>query len=156
MLREVAEALLRDPACRIFIFGAGGAEQEVAESWASSLPRVASLAGKRYGFEAEMALMSHLDAMVTMDSANMHLASIAGAPVVSIWGPTHPCCGFAPWRQPAANMVQRADLGCRPCSVYGQAPCRLGTHQCMRSITPAEIADRVRAAMNSQKTDSNG
>ncbi|BDW74867.1 hypothetical protein BFINE_06620 [Bacteroides finegoldii DSM 17565] len=34
----------------------------------------------------ELNLMSHLDVMLSMDSANMHLASLVNIPVVSIWG----------------------------------------------------------------------
>ena len=33
-----------------------------------------------------MALLSYLDTIVSMDSANMHLASLVGVRVVSIWG----------------------------------------------------------------------
>jgi ADP-heptose:LPS heptosyltransferase len=32
--------------------------------------------------------------MISMDSANMHLASLYGVPVISIWGATHPFAGF--------------------------------------------------------------
>lgn len=38
------------------------------------------------GFRGELALISHLDVMLSMDSANMHLASLTGTPVVSVWG----------------------------------------------------------------------
>ena len=43
--------------------------------------------------------MAWLDVMVSMDSANMHLASLAGVRVVSIWGGTAPACGFLGWQQ---------------------------------------------------------
>ena len=49
-----------------------------------------SLAGKRYGFPVELSLVSWLDVMVSMDSANMHLASLVRTPVVRVWGATHP------------------------------------------------------------------
>ena len=42
----------------------------------------------------ELNLMSHLDVMLSMDSANMHLASLVNIPVVSVWGATHPYAGF--------------------------------------------------------------
>ena len=41
--------------------------------------------------------MSNMDVMLVMDAANMHLASLVNIPVVSIWGATHPCAGFAGW-----------------------------------------------------------
>lgn len=87
--------------------------------------------------------MSRLDAMVSMDSANMHLASVVGTPVVSVWGATHPFAGFMGWGQPAENAIQVEDLPCRPCSVYGNTPCLRGDFACMASIAPERIVKRI-------------
>ena len=73
----------------------------------------------------ELVLMSHLDVMISMDSANMHLASLVATPVVSVWGATHPYAGFMGWGQSEDNAVQ-VDLPCRPCSIYGNKVCRRG------------------------------
>ena len=54
--------------------------------------------------------MSNMDVMLVMDAANMHLASLVNIPVVSIWGATHPCAGFAGWNQSAANIIQILSL----------------------------------------------
>ena len=80
--------------------------------------------------EAELALMSHLDVMVSMDSGNMHLASLINTPVVTIWGATHPLAGFMGWNQSEENAVQ-VDLPCRPCSVYGNKPCSRKDYACL-------------------------
>ena len=90
----------------------------------------------------ELVLMSHLDVMLSMDSAAMHLASIAGATVVSVWGATHPLAGYTGWRQRADDVVQ-ADLSCRPCSISGNRPCLRGDYACLTSIEPGRIADSV-------------
>ena len=127
---------------RVFLFGGGGAEADWLSGIAAKYPACTSLAGKRYGFPAELALINHLDAMLTMDSGNMHLAAIAGAPVLSIWGATHPYCGFRAWGQTDANTIQ-ASLPCRPCSVYGSEPCRRADMQCMRSILPEDVFERL-------------
>ena len=37
------------------------------------------------GFQQELILMNELDAMISMDSSNMHLASLVATPVVSVW-----------------------------------------------------------------------
>lgn len=79
----------------------------------------------KLNMRTELNLMSHLDVMLSMDSANMHLASLVNIPVVSIWGATHPYAGFMGWKQLPVNTVQ-LDLSCRPCSVYGQKPCWRG------------------------------
>ncbi len=112
------------------------------ESWAAKLPRTVSLAGKRHGFGAELALFNHLDVMLTMDSANMHLASIAGTPTVSIWGATHMYCGFKGWRQMDSDALQ-LPLTCRPCSVFGDKPCHRGDYLCLNGIKPEAVFAKV-------------
>jgi ADP-heptose:LPS heptosyltransferase len=93
-------------------------------------------------FKEEIANISELDVMLSMDSAKMHLASLVGVPVVSIWGATHPYAGFFGWNQSLDNAVQVA-LYCRPCSVFGNRPCYRGDHACMRSIEPSVVYNRV-------------
>ena len=90
----------------------------------------------------ELILMSHLDVMISMDSSNMHLASLTGTPVVSVWGATHPYAGFLGWGQTAENAIQ-IDLECRPCSIFGQKPCRRGDYACMNRIAPETIIERT-------------
>ena len=138
-MRRVAE-LLSGQGCRIFLFGAGQRECSVLESWQTA--DITSTCGVLGGLHNEMLLMSQLDCMIAMDSANMHIASLVGTPVVSIWGATHPKAGFIPWRQPADRIIQRDDLPCRPCSVYGNKPCQLGDLRCM-AISPESIVERV-------------
>ena len=77
----------------IYLFGAGKQEQTILEQWAATYPNVTSLAGKQ-DMAKEIAIMRGLRLMVTMDSANMHLASIAGTRVLSICGAKHPAAGF--------------------------------------------------------------
>lgn len=140
---EVVERLVREnDNVEVFLLGGGPAETPVLESWAERLPRVRNLAGKRYGFAVEMALLNHMDAVVTMDSANMHLSAIAGAPTVSIWGATHPYCGFKGWRQNDYDTVQ-LPMSCRPCSVFGDKPCRRGDYLCLQAIKPDVIYKKV-------------
>ncbi len=85
--------------------------------------------------------------MVSMDSANSHLASLVGVPVVSIWGATHPYAGFMAWGQSEENAVQ-VSLPCRPCSIYGNKPCYRGDMACMNRITPEMVIQRVEAILD--------
>ncbi|MBR2204183.1 MAG: hypothetical protein IJ914_08365 [Prevotella sp.] len=98
--------------------------------------------GRTSGLAAELELMRGLDVMLSMDSANMHLASLVGTRVVSVWGATHPYAGFLGWGQRAEDCVQK-DLPCRPCSIYGSKPCRYSDYRCLNSITPEEIVKAV-------------
>ena len=138
-MRQVAE-LLAGRGVRVFLFGAGVEEQRALEGWQSG--RISSLCGKGLGLRNEMLLMSRLNAMIAMDSANMHIAALCGTPVLSVWGATHPKMGFVPWGQPESNILQAADLPCRPCSVFGTAECPRGDFACMTAITPQAIVDR--------------
>ena len=140
-MERVIELLLeREPNCRIFLFGGGAEERELLTQWESRHDRcTCALLGSLYN---ELVLMSHLDTMVSMDSANMHLASLTGTRVVSVWGATHPFAGFMGWNQSPADAVQTT-LPCRPCSIFGNKPCLHGDYPCLNSITPEEIVERV-------------
>lgn len=142
LMEKVVDDLSQITHAKIFLFG-GNDEQEVLGEWAQKYERVVSLADKHYGFPAEMALMSHLNVMVSMDSANMHLASLVGVPVVSIWGATHPYCGFKGWRQLETNTIQ-LPMTCRPCALFGDKPCLRGDYHCLAGIPSQVIIDKVR------------
>lgn len=131
---------------KIFLFGGGNTERQLLESWTEDLPNVLSLAGK-LKLNEELALISHLDVMVSMDSANMHLASLTGTPVVSVWGATHPFAGFMGWQQSTDNAVQ-VELSCRPCSIFGNKPCRRKDYACLTRITPQQIIKKIEKLAN--------
>lgn len=124
----------------IILFGGGKKEQNILDGWSARYKNVRSVAGK-YSLREELELMRGLRVMVTMDSANMHLASLVGTRVVSIWGATHPKAGFMGFGQSAEDCIQR-DIPCRPCSIYGKRKCKFGDYRCM-DITPEEIVDKV-------------
>lgn len=140
---------LAEKGYKVFLFGAGKNEADILATWekeaqaSPSLPhgRVVSLCGKMGGLKNEMLLMSQLDMMISMDSANMHLASIFDVPVLSIWGATHPKAGFSGFGQSHDNEMQ-LELPCRPCSIYGKKPCLFGDLRCM-NITPETIVEKI-------------
>lgn len=81
-------------------------------------------------------------ALVTNDSAPLHLASAVGTPVVAIFGATSPSYGFGP-RGPLDRVVEVGGLSCRPCAVHGGERCPIGTFVCMLQIDATEVASRV-------------
>lgn len=125
----------------ILLFGGGSDEANTLQQWENEIPSVFNIAGK-YSFKEELNFISNLDIMLSMDSANMHLASLYGVPVISIWGATHPYAGFYGWGQDEKNNVS-VDLSCRPCSVFGNKPCWRGDHACMQMITEKMIIEKV-------------
>ena len=90
----------------------------------------------------ELEFMKSLDVMVTMDSANMHLASLVRTPVVSVWGATHPYAGFYGWGQNPENAVQ-ADMPCRPCSIYGSKACSRKDYACLNAVKPQQVIEKI-------------
>lgn len=80
----------RHPSCRIFFFGGGQSEMDIINSLVEKYPNSINASANLGGLRNELTLMSHLDVMVSMDSSNMHMASLVGCPVVSVWGATHP------------------------------------------------------------------
>lgn len=150
MMEETLRLLCeRHPAWRFFMFGGGRKETEMMTLWNRNNPRLMNASALLGGLEGELRLMSQLDVMISMDSANMHLASMVGTPVVSIWGATHPYAGFMGWGQKAENAVM-ADLPCRPCSIYGNKPCLLGDFPCMRNIRPEDIINKVESLLQEE------
>ena len=130
--------------CRILLFGGRGREAEELERWRRQLPCASVVAGK-LSLREELDVISHLKVMVSMDSANMHLASAVGTRAVSIWGATHPYAGFLGYGQSLSDAVE-ADMDCRPCSTFGNKPCFKNTYGCLYAIPPAQVVRAVRRA----------
>jgi heptosyltransferase-2 len=80
------------------------------------------------------ALIGRASALITNDSAPLHLATAMGTPIVALFGPTVTEFGFGPLR--AGDVALGVDeLQCRPCSPHGPAQCPLRHHRCMRELT---------------------
>ena len=140
-MEQVIKALSERENTRVFLFGGGTEESQQIERLCAKYNNVHS-AKSQHGLKGELALMGQLDVMLSMDSANMHLASLVGTKVVSVWGGTHPFSGFLGWSQKAEDCIQ-LDLPCRPCSVYGNKPCYRGDYACMKGIAPSQILEKL-------------
>ena len=148
LMEQVVEQLLaKHPDTRIYLFGKGQREDETFPKWCAAHPQCVYVSQHLNNLRDELILMSHLQVMVSMDSANMHLASLVATPVVSVWGATHPFTGFMGWNQNPENAIQ-IPLECRPCRIYGQKPCLRGDYACMRNIAPEQIVNRVELILN--------
>lgn len=140
-MKKVAIELAKQQSTQIFLFGAGDYEGKILKEWEQAHPSIRSMANT-FTMYQELVFMSHLDVMTSMDSANMHLASLVGVPVISIWGATHPYAGFMGWNQSQQNAVQ-LDLPCRPCSIFGDKPCYREDYACLNQIIPEQIIEKV-------------
>lgn len=127
---------------KLYFFGGGRSEISILDSWAAQIPNTENLAGK-LSLKEELQKIAELEVMISMDSANMHLASLVGTRCISVWGSTHPYAGFLGYGQSEKDVVQVKDLTCRPCSVFGDKACYRGDWACLEEIDIQKIIDLV-------------
>ena len=77
------------------------------------------------------------DLAIGNDSGLTHLAVAAGTPALVLFGPTVPALGFLPVG--SHRVVERPELGCRPCAVHGGERCPRGDHACLAEITAPSV-----------------
>lgn len=147
-LKKMEEVIanLSDLGYQLFIFGGGKTEQSVAEEWEKKYSNTHNLIGN-FNLTEELAIISNLDLMLSMDSSGMHMASLVGVPVVSVWGPTHPYAGFLGYGQSENDCIQ-IDHPSRPNSIYGNKPCLCGVESCIDLIKPETIVNKIKEKLN--------
>ena len=144
-MMEVVVKELNNRDFGIYIFGGGNLEKEIAEGFEQKFENVVSLVGK-YDLNTELQIIKSLNIMLTMDSANMHLATLTGTKTISIWGATHPYLGFYPYgnlHEKIFIQISEKELTCRPCSVFGKKECYRGDLACMNNIEPEQIIKTI-------------
>lgn len=127
---------------RIYFFGGGKHEVETLDKWVSQIPNAENVAGK-LSLKEELSKIARLEIMISMDSANMHLASLVGTRCISVWGSTHPYAGFLGYGQSEDDVVHIKDLTCRPCSVFGDKKCYRGDWACLHEINIQQVIDKI-------------
>ena len=142
LMQQVVASLSEHENYQVFLMGGGKEEKIALRKMVGKNKRVISMAEIKHGFIDEFALLGKCDLMLTMDSANMHLASLMGVKALTIWGATAPSCGFLGYGQDAADDLQ-LDMDCRPCSIYGERSCRYGDYRCLKNIPAEEVVKRV-------------
>ena len=147
MEQVIFQLIQKYPKARIFLFGKGEQENKYFQLWCAQYHQCMYVSRHCETMYQELIVMSHLDVMLSMDSANMHLASLTGIPVVSVWGATHPMAGFFGFNQSKDNAIQ-IDLDCRPCSIFGNKPCQRGDYACLQNIPPERIVERITTLIN--------
>lgn len=129
---------------KVILFGAGNDEKKVLDKLSKNKRGVLNVAG-RFSLDQELDIISNLDLMVAMDSANAHLAAMMGIRVLTLWGVTHPYAGFYPFNQNLENalLADRKQFPQIPTSVYGK---KLpdGYEKSMRTISPNAVVSKAK------------
>lgn len=140
-MKHVVRLLTEQQDIRLFLFGSRGEQAEILKQWESLSPRIHSVAG-RFSLQEELALMAHLDVMLSMDSANQHMASLVGTRVVSVWGSTTPACGFLGYSQQDTDALY-LNLSCQPCTTSGSPTCKSHSFDCLKKLLPEMIVRKL-------------
>lgn len=101
---------------------------------------VLNLAGRLSLWETAAAL-NETNCLLSNDSSLSHIAEAVDTPTAVLFGPTIESFGFSPrMRQSRAFSAQ---IGCRPCSKHGKAPCRYGDKLCFNTLSTNDIAQHL-------------
>jgi len=132
---------------RIFLFGGGKDEIARLNELSNGLNRVTVIAGM-FQFKDELALISNLDVMLSMDSGNGHLSALFGIPTVTLWGVTHPYAGFVPFGQPESHQLvaDREKFPLIPTSIYGNKYPE-DYEKAMETIAPGTIVQKIKSVL---------
>jgi len=133
----------------IFIFGSKD-EFDIADYIKKGHKNVVNFAGE-LSIKETAEHMAHCSVLVSNDSALMHLAVALDIPVVAIFGPTVKEFGFYP--KGKSVVLEKKGLNCRPCSLHGSDKCPIGTHQCMKDITPNEVFESIKYLLEVDKDE---
>jgi len=137
--REIVQKLLTDFKHDVVVVGVGS-EKEIADQVAFGT-KAHNLCGKTDLFQL-MGIVSNASLMVCNDSMNLHLASAFKIPTVTIFCATSPDFGFGPW-QNKAQVIEKENLPCKPCSRHGGNSCPTGTELCMNGIPTDRVTDAI-------------
>ncbi len=137
---QLARALIARHNAVVFLIGGSTDAELCAEIQTQVGAFCLNLAGV-LTLRQSAALLDRCAVLVSNDSAPTHLGAATRCRVLTIFGPTVPAFGFAPFG--AGHAVLEKDLSCRPCSSHGSRRCPIGTHACMLEISVEEVLMRV-------------
>ena len=123
----------------VLLFGNGKYETDILKVWVKAYPNALGCYVLD-SLESELEIISNLDVMLSMDSANGHLAANYNVPVISLWGLTHPFAGYAPFLSKSENQLvsNRETYPMLPTSAYGNKTPK-GYENIMRSIDVNDV-----------------
>ena len=147
LMQDVIDELAKNTSNTIFLFGGGNEEIKKLKQLKNTHKNVLVLAGKT-NLKQELAVISNLNVMLSMDSGNAHIAAMLGVKVITLWGATHPFAGFKPFHQPDDFCItsDRTQYPFLPTSVYGNKKVE-GYENAMRSILPETVVSKINSVL---------
>ncbi|CAK8718718.1 Heptosyltransferase-1 [Candidatus Electronema halotolerans] len=119
---------------KVLIFGGSDKEAEYIAAIARLMRSQPVIAAGRLNLAQSAALINKAALYIGLDSGPMHIAALAGVPVVALFGPTHPE-RVGPWR--VRHRIVRAEgLACLACRKR-----HCGHLSCMKGISVQAVAE---------------
>jgi len=142
LMQIVIDRLAEKSENKLFLFG-GKSEIKNLEKLKNSHQNVI-LTTEKITFTEELQLISNLDIMLSMDSANAHISAMYGVKTIVLFGSTHPFAGFMPFGQPLENALipDLKKYPKLPTSVYGNKVIA-GYQDAMRTISIEKVLELV-------------
>lgn len=140
----LADRLIDDLGAQVLLIGSAGEAQVSREVSGAMHNQPVTLTGET-DLAQLIAILSHVDLLVTNDTGPAHIASALGRPTLVIFGPTNPLTTrpFSPYGE-----VVRQPPDCAPCMLRD---CPID-HRCMTAIKPDDVFQRARAVLARAKT----
>ena len=139
--QKLIHRLVDHEGAQVFILGGPDELTLTGKLNAMSGGRAVNLAGKD-SLETLPALLSRLDVFISGDTGPLHVAALAGTATIALFGPTD-------YRRTAPrglwNRTIHRNLDCSPCFAR---TCPLRHHDCMKQITPEEVASEAIGLLN--------
>ncbi|MBK7499382.1 MAG: glycosyltransferase family 9 protein [Ignavibacteriales bacterium] len=124
----------------IVLFG-GKIDKEICAELVDKIPDAINLSNNDELLQTA-ADMKLCKAVICNDSGLMHTASATGTKVIAIFGSTVKEFGFAPYN--CSNLIlENNSLTCRPCSHIGRSDCPKKHFDCMKSIKPEFVFEKL-------------
>lgn len=131
----------------IVLFG-GRIDKEICEEINKAIPGSINLANDDDLLQT-VADMKLCKVVVCNDSGLMHTATATGTKVIAIFGSTVKELGFAPYN--CNNLIlENNSLTCRPCSHIGRSNCPKKHFDCMKSIKPGFVFEKIQSIISTQ------
>lgn len=131
----------------IVLFG-GRIDKEICEEINKAIPGSINLANDDDLLQT-VADMKLCKVVVCNDSGLMHTATATGTKVIAIFGSTVKEFGFAPYN--CNNLIlENNSLTCRPCSHIGRSNCPKKHFDCMKSIKPGFVFEKIQSIISTQ------
>ena len=127
-----ARSIARETGARVLVTG-DASELQLVDTVSACIGRPAVALGGLHHLAELVALIEAAPLLVTNNTGPAHIAAAVGTPVVDLYALTNP--QHTPWQVP--HRVLSFDVPCRNCF---KSVCPLGHNDCLRRITPEQVA----------------